>query len=292
LASCAAAAGRYAALAEDMESHGQSELAAVFEQLAIEQKALKRAVLSRSAWVGEGAVQAGPAAWAGPEGAGDRDEEAQNPNLSTPYKALAFAVRNTEHAFRFYSYVAATATSDAMCALAEWLAMEELAQAAQLRRRRRQAYHARRAVGGAARSLNPLQVNSLADLLAAATIMERHIFRHLAGAAAAGADLLILVNQVRGHVDYLTHALSACGDPDPSSDWEIENLVEVGTPKMGGDEETRSREIRLGLAESERAFAFYDTVVNTTSNEAVLFEAQRLSQDALQVIFTLRSYKA
>jgi len=292
LASCAAAAGRYAALAEDMGRHGQSELAAVFGQLAIEQEALERAILGRGARAREGTVQAGPAAWAGPEGAGDRDEEAQNPHLSTPYKALAFAVRNAEHAFHFYSYVTATATSDAMRAMAEWLALKELAQAARLRRRRRQVYHARRVAGGAAPSPNPRQINSLADLLTAAIVMERQVFRHLAGAVAAGADLLSLADQVRRHVDDLARAWNACSDPGPFAAREIANLAELATPEKDDDEEAVYREIDLALAASERAFAFYNTVVSTTSNETVMLEAQRLSQNILKVISTLRSYEA
>ncbi len=256
LASCAGAAGRYTALAEEMERHGQRELAAAFEQLARDQKALEQAILDRGARPREGAVHAGPAAWAGTEDADGHDEEALNPHLSTPYKALAFAVRNAEQAFRFYSYVTATAGGDAMRVLAEWLAKEELAQAARLRRRRRRAYHARRAAGGTARAPNPRHVDSLADLLAAAAAMERRISDHLAKAAAAAAA-----------------------------------LAGFETPGKDGDEETLSRETRLALAQGERAFAFYSAVVDTASDEAVMLEAQRLSQDALRVISTLRTTK-
>lgn len=292
LSSCVAAAGRYATLAKEMERHGQNELAAVFEQLVIEQKALERAILSQGVLPREGATHADASAWAGLEDVSDRDEEAQNPHLSTPYKARAFAVRNAERAFRFYSYIAATAASNAMRNLAEWLATEELAEAEQQRVRRRRAYHARRAGGDAAPPPNPRQINSLANLLAAAMVVERRVSRHIAGAMAAGADLLSLADQMRRHVDDLARARNACSDPGPPAAWETAPLTEVGTPEKVGDAKTRSREIRLALTESERAFAFYNTVVSTTSNETVMLEAQRLSQNILQVISTLSTYKA
>jgi len=292
LASCIAAAGHYAALAEEMGRHGQSELAAVFERLAVEQKALQRAIVGRGARPREDTAQAASAAWAGAQGFSDRDEEAQNPHLSNPYKALAFAVRNAERAFRFYSYVAATAESDSMRTLAEWLATEELARAAQLRVRRRRAYHTRRAAGRAARAPDPKLVDSVADLLLAAAVMERRISRHLADAAAAGAGLSSLADKVRRHADDLTRAPNGRGPPGPAMTRAVAGLAEAAAPAAGGDEKTPFRAVGLALAEGERAFAFYSAVVGTAANETVMLEAQRLSRNALDVISILRSHTA
>ncbi len=60
------------------------------------------------------------------------------------YQALAFAVRNEERAFAFYSFVAAEAESDEIRALAEDLARDELQHASLLREFRRRAFHERR----------------------------------------------------------------------------------------------------------------------------------------------------
>lgn len=71
----------------------------------------------------------------------------------------------------------------------------------------------------------------------------------------------------------------------------IADLAEADTPERGGDKEALSQEISLAFTEGERAFAFYNAVFRTASTEAVMLEAQRLSQDTLHVISTLRSYR-
>jgi rubrerythrin len=71
------------------------------------------------------------------------EDEARGATLSA-YQALAFAVRNEERAFGFYTYVAAEAQNPAIRALAESLARDELQHAAMLRHHRRRAFHAQR----------------------------------------------------------------------------------------------------------------------------------------------------
>jgi rubrerythrin len=66
--------------------------------------------------------------------------------LLNPYQALAFAVRNEERAFAFYTYVAAGADDQAVRMLAEDLARDELDHASRLRRFRRRAFHRNRPV--------------------------------------------------------------------------------------------------------------------------------------------------
>ena len=60
---------------------------------------------------------------------------------SVPYQALAFAVRNEERAFAFYTYVSAETVDHGVRALAEDLARDELDHASRLRRLRRRAFH-------------------------------------------------------------------------------------------------------------------------------------------------------
>jgi hypothetical protein len=61
--------------------------------------------------------------------------------LTTPYRALAMAVRNEERAFAFWSYVAAFTADPEIRKAAEAMAREELAHVATLRKERRSAYH-------------------------------------------------------------------------------------------------------------------------------------------------------
>ncbi|MEW9835139.1 hypothetical protein [Mesorhizobium marinum] len=71
------------------------------------------------------------------EGAG-----ATAPELLSPYRVLATAVRNAERVFGFWTYLVARADTGAMRAACEQMAHHELAHVAALRRERRRAYHA------------------------------------------------------------------------------------------------------------------------------------------------------
>ena len=61
--------------------------------------------------------------------------------LTTPYRALAMAVRNEERAFAFWSYVAAYSKDSEIKQAAEAMAREELGHVSTLRKERRRAYH-------------------------------------------------------------------------------------------------------------------------------------------------------
>ncbi|WP_446737741.1 ferritin family protein [Rhodoblastus sp. 17X3] len=71
------------------------------------------------------------------------EDEARGAELGA-YEALAFAVRNEERAFAFYSYLSAEAESDEIRGMAENFARDELQHAALLRQHRRRAFHAKR----------------------------------------------------------------------------------------------------------------------------------------------------
>jgi len=144
------------------------------------------------------------------------------------YQALAFAVRNEERAFAFYSYVAAEAKSPDIRALAEEMASEELQHAALLRHYRRRAFHRQRpATIETPQNVDDLRAlarrweaeaaaahAALADALAArGELSDAGIFRRLAeeerqsaeGAAAAATF------EMRGATDGL-RALEECFD--------------------------------------------------------------------------------
>ena len=99
------AANRYAELADDMQRQNKPDLAAVFTQLAAEERehvdSVTRWSQSRIGKVPDPAL----VRWRGPE-TFDREMETEikTSRLMTPYRALSMAVRNEERAFAFWSY--------------------------------------------------------------------------------------------------------------------------------------------------------------------------------------------
>lgn len=134
-----AAVAQYARFGQVMRQVGHDDVAAVFEALAAEEQQHVEAVarLARSSG-GAAATPAKHPALPATLGA----EEIGSPALLTPYKALSAAVRVEEKAFTFWTYVASTATDDAVRLQAEAMAHQELVHAAKLRHARRKAYHA------------------------------------------------------------------------------------------------------------------------------------------------------
>ena len=136
------AANRYAELADDMQRQNKPDLAAVFTQLAAEERehvdSVTRWSQSRIGKVPDPAL----VRWRGPE-TFDREMETEikTSRLMTPYRALSMAVRNEERAFAFWSYVAAFSDDAEIKKVAEAMAGEELGHVAALRKKRRRAYH-------------------------------------------------------------------------------------------------------------------------------------------------------
>ena len=136
-------ANRYRSLAARLRKQGDAAVAAEFDTLAELEDRHVGAVSERArSALGHSAGRM-PAGWRLPPTFGE--EEAQGALLN-PYQALAFAVRNEERAFAFYTYVAAAADNQAVRALAEDLARDELEHASRLRRLRRRAFHQDRPV--------------------------------------------------------------------------------------------------------------------------------------------------
>ena len=137
------AAARYRGLATRMARQGNAAIAAEFEALA----ALEERHVGQVADRAQSLLGRPPAllsvGWDLPP-TYDEDE-ARGAELSA-YQALAFAVRNEERAFAYYTYVAAEAKNPDVRALAEELARDELDHASMLRHRRRRAFHADRPI--------------------------------------------------------------------------------------------------------------------------------------------------
>jgi rubrerythrin len=148
------AADRYSELAEEMRAQDRDDLAAVFAQLAAAERehvdSVTRWSLSRRGKAPDPAL----VRWDAPETFdAEAMAEIKASRLTTPYRALAMAVRNEERAFAFWSYVAAYTADPEISNAAEAMAREELAHVATLRKERRSAYHRehreRAAEGGA-----------------------------------------------------------------------------------------------------------------------------------------------
>lgn len=136
------AANKYSALAEDMRRQDKGELAVVFAHLAAAERehvdSLTRWSQSRRGKAPDPAL----VRWEAPETFdAETAREVGTSRLTTPYRALAMAVRNEERAFAFWSYVAAYSKDPEIKQAAEAMAREELGHVSKLRKERRRAYH-------------------------------------------------------------------------------------------------------------------------------------------------------
>ena len=124
-----------------MAEQGDADMAARFAALAAIEDRHATEVADRSHTLLGHAPDPARVRWDLPEG---YDEAAARGATLSAYEALAFAVRNEERAFAFFTYVAAEAQRPDVRALAEQLARDELGHAALLRHQRRRAFHAER----------------------------------------------------------------------------------------------------------------------------------------------------
>jgi rubrerythrin len=179
---------RYDQLAEQMERRGEIETAAVFREMSEIEKHHVDAVARRAASLKQGVPPSPDFVWRLPQEIGGSWDEAQHSSLLTPYRALAIAVTNEERAFAYYSYIAARTSDPQVAELAEGLALDELAHAAELRVRRRLAYH--REFPGS-RAPAAAKIESLADFRDLERRLEQHTaeaHREIAGQLAAAGD--------------------------------------------------------------------------------------------------------
>ena len=130
---------RYARLAEAMHRHGNQEAASMFERMVEEEQAHEDMIKEWAQLEGvELRTDIGPVTWEDPQVPNDYDSEAVDPEYSTPYRALAFAVHNEERAFHFYVYVAATTDDETVREHAETLGIEYTSELSRRKDRRHQ----------------------------------------------------------------------------------------------------------------------------------------------------------
>lgn len=241
------AAARYRGLAARMARQGDTELAAQFESLARMEDRHAEQIGDKGASLLGHRPDAARAKWETPEGYDE--EEARGAELSV-YQALAFAVRNEERAFAFYSYVVAEAESAEIRALAEDLARDELQHAAILRQFRRRAFHRKRPEP----QFNPADLDEL-----------RALSNRLdAEAAAAHAAL--------------AQTLAAAGDKTDAA--LFQNLAQEEAQAAKGAAAKTPPNLKNaadGLRLLEQAFDRYAAIAEHADDEALVAEAQRLA---------------
>jgi rubrerythrin len=245
------AATRYRGLAARMRRQGDTEMAAQFDVLAGMEDRHVRAVADRAQSLLGPAAEPLSARWELPP---NYDEDDARGATLGAYQALAFAVRNEERAFAFYTYVAAEAKTPAVRALAEDLARDELEHASILRRHRRRAFRSQRPV--------PMEIPGNVDLLRASA-------RQWNGAASAA------------HVA-LAKALDEAGQTEDAMVFRrLAAEEETAAAGATGAALPKLRNAADGLRILEDAFDRFALIVERSKDEKVVAEAQRLSADVV-----------
>jgi rubrerythrin len=243
------AAARYRALSARMQRQGDDAMAAQFDRLAGLEDRHADDVAKRGQQALGHASAIRSAGWELPPTYDE--EEARGATLS-PYRALAFAVRNEERAFVFYTYVAAETDDPGVRALAEDLARDELEHATLLRRHRRLAFHAERPVAVEIPS-------SVEDLRAAAQ-------RSDSEAAAAHMALAQALDEAGEAEDAAIFRRLAAQEEESAA-----GATGAAIPKL--------RSVVDGLRLLEEAFDRFALIGERSKDERIVAEAQRLETE-------------
>lgn len=279
---------RYSELASRMREYGNDEACALFEWMIDEERTQEKQ-LCEWANLENLAVDAniGPVRWNDPGVATIYDAAAIDPNRSTPYKALAFAVHNKERAFRFYAYVAATSKDPDVQTCAEMLAQEKLCRTAMLRAHRRRAWHVQRCRYGAEPKISPGAVSSVADLLAVIVCIEQCLVDLISTVVDEHPELQELVTSTQERLSTSTQALHDGDAPGAEITAALKSLTSWHARRIAVHEEGVAELQRL-CVDCDRSFAFYDSVVASTQDESIMLMAQRLCAHSLQRLSVLR----
>ncbi len=245
------AATRYRTLAARMKQQGDMEMAAQFDVLARMEDRHVRQVSDRAQTLLGRARESLSVAWELPPNYDE--DEARGATLSA-YQALAFAVRNEERAFAFYTYVAAETKIPAVRALAEDLARDELEHASILRRHRRRAFHSARPAA--------IEIPENVDGL-------RAFARQWDGAAAAAHAVLAKALDEVGQSEDATVFRRLAAKEEKSA----AGAIGPALPKL--------RSAADGLRLLEDAFDRFALIGERSKDEEVVAEAQRLSAEMI-----------
>ncbi|MEN8108421.1 MAG: ferritin family protein [Pseudomonadota bacterium] len=279
---------RYSELAARMHEHGNEEAGSLFERMVDEERAHEKQLIEWATLEGLAiSMDVGPIRWEDPGVATIYDAEAKDPDQSTAYKALAFAVHNEERAFRFYSYIAANSKDPDVRDHAEVLAREELGHAALLRTQRRRAWHAQRSQHRTEPGIDPGVIHSIPDLLAATVCIEQFFVDLIDAAGREFPDLKALAANTQEFLSACERALHDGDSPGTDLTTALKSIAPWRERTLAATENA-STALRRLCADCDRSFAFYDSVVTSAQDESVMLMAQRLSTLALERIAELR----
>ena len=279
---------RYARLAEAMHRHGNQEAAAMFERMFNEEQQHEHLIEEWAQLEGiELRTDIGPVVWDDPQLPTDYDNNAVDPEYSSPYRALAFAVHNEERAFRFYIYVAATANDETVREHAETLAREELGHASLLRAMRRRAWRAEQQTGHDEPNVEPRIIHTLADLLSVAVSADHCLIDNIETIADSYPELGLFRAATNSILADTKARLESAGKPGIDVARAIESIEDYRRKTAVLSEAPDVLQQRL-RSDSDRCFEFYDAVVTHARDEAVMLAAQKLSESMLERISLLR----
>jgi rubrerythrin len=270
---------RYERLAADMREAGNLSAAALFERMVIEEREHECKLLE---WMARESLEEqtdiGPIRWRDPLVSTTYDDEARDPRYSTPYKALAFAVNNEENAFRFYTHVAAEADNEAVRGYAEALAHEELEHAELFRAERRRAYHAERDCSEVYPLPDPGAIHSEAELLAITICLDRHFANAIGQIGIDSPRLAGLADEAQQQISKNKALLDSLPPTTPQVVDEIVSSIlrqsDYDDAAIRDGFATVTSELQQLKILCDRSFTFYDAIVDSTTDEAIMHEAQ------------------
>ena len=193
--------------------------------------------------------------------------EVANSSLTTPYLVWALAVRHRERGFVFWTYVAALAENDAVCAAAEDMAREALRDANELRRERRHAWRSERHLHEADQSTDGSSDIPLAALLESLLLKD----------ILAWSQSLPAVER--------RHLLAVTGN-DATETAPVE--TQTGAAAVSGAAEARHRAIRR----AEQLSSIYLDEADRAGDQDQLELAQKLAAQAITRLADLRTITA
>ena len=279
---------RYSQLVLKMREGNNESAAALFERMVIEEQEHERLLLE---WMSQEGInenpEIGPVTWRDPNISTVYSDEARDPQESSPYRALAFAVHNEEIAFRFYTHVAAESKSEDVRKYAEILAREELGHAALLRAERRRAYHAERESGKNQPMLDSRLIHNETDLLTVATHIDKHLLDLMNDMAKDTPVIKSLLSDTQRQLNSNQKKLSAKHTVSEDTLDMLEQLKSYSTyiNEVGNQPESELEKLWTCC---DRSFVFYDSIVETATDEEVMLTAQNLTASALDRIGVLK----
>jgi rubrerythrin len=282
------AARQYVNLAGEMRDYESETSASTYDRLAQLEIEHEQLII---AWAKAEdialAPDLAPIHWEDPNVGTQYDAAAKDPIRSTPYRVLAYAAHNEELSFRFFTHVAASTEDDTVREYAEVLAQEELGHAALIRSMRRRAWHTARLEHPEEPGIKADTVESMGDFLAVAASLERCVRTNLA----ALLDDYPQMNQVLVHSENVRKAIEALatgyGTRSEAAADTIDS-IEAYRGKIDALTGDRQGLLRRLYNDSDRCAMYYEALVTSTRDEAVMLQAQNLTSSALERMDLLR----